>query len=326
MAIKQHLFRGFKIAVVVIILYSITLALSTVWILPDAIPNAIFWCIVPVLTAAIASSMTPKITIVPGLVLGVLFTSSGLGFFGGIIGGLLLGLTTYYACSKISIDHPLWNIIVGYVLIGGLGFVVTYVVMEYLIGPPILLGIQWIRETVESIGPTNGILLVGVLSFLTVIDLGGPFNKLAYTFILSFYLDGFYHITGPIIISVALPPMIIYLALKLFPKRFDKDDQSSTKLALFGALFGMTEGALPVTIKRPVRVLPAILLGSVTASVLAAYFELENILLIPSIGGLFGTSNILFYILCHVIGVMIGLGCLFVLNKKQLLQTDTDTV
>lgn len=326
MRMNRHLFEGFKYAVFVIVLYSISLALSTLWILPEAIPNAIYWCIIPVLTAAIANSITAKIVILPGVILGIFFTFSGLGFFGGIIGGLLLGGIAYLLCLKLSFEHPIWSVVIGYLVIAGFSFGMTYLLMEYLIGPPIIHALDWIRDQINTIPSTQVLLLVGILSFLTVVDLGGPFNKLAYSFILSFYIDGFYHITGPIIISVALPPMMIVIALKLFPQRFDTDDHSSLKFALFGALFGMTEGALPIAMKRPLKIVPALLIGSVSASILAAYFELENILLIPSIGGLFGTSHILYYVLCHIVGLVIGVSLIVVSSTKQLLHNDEVSV
>ncbi len=230
---------------------------------------------------------------------------------------MLIGYLARCISSKIKIKGDVVNLLVGYILIGGIGFIVSYFMMLYMVSPGILYILDGINSYIVSIDTTEIILLVGVLAFLTTIDLGGPFNKLAYSFYIGFYLDGFYHLSGPVLISTAIPPISIFLALKLFPNRFNGDDHKSSRLALFGSFTGLTEGALIVAYRRPIKIIPILMFGSILGATFAAYFELENSLLLASVLGLFGTNNLLIYISAHLIGVGLILGLLFLLLPKE---------
>ena len=132
-----------------------------------------------------------------------------------------------------------------------------------------------------------------------------------------------YHITGPVLIAVATPPLAIYLALKLYPNRFDEVDQSSRKLALIGGLFAMTEGAIQVSYRRPLRVIPIVVLGSLIGSLFAGWFGLENILLVGGILGVFSVNNVWIYLAAHLLGVGVIVGLLaLTIPKKTVVRID----
>lgn len=313
----KHIFHGFKYAVPVIILYSISLAIDHNLFSLGTIPEGIYLLIIPVLTAAISYSITRKILIIPALILGVYAERMGIGFFGGIFGGLLIGYTGFLFVKVIPISNKWVNIVMGYIVIAFASFAITYGLLTYIIGPPILFILDQITVYISAIKPTQILFLVAILATLTTIDLGGPFNKLAFGFVLQFYLDGHYNITGPALISVAIPPISIYLALKLIPKKFNTLDQSSKKLAFIASLVGLTEGALVVSFRRPLKMIPIIVCGSVVGSVFAAYFGLENQLLMASVLGLPGANNFIVYILAHMVGVFVILCLLYVTLNEQ---------
>jgi len=212
-------------------------------------------------------------------------------------------------------------LVIGYIVIAGVAFLATYGVMIYVVGPPILWMLEGIASLILAIKPTQIILLVALLAALTTIDLGGPFNKLAFGFVLQFYIDGYWYITGPALISVAIPPIAIYIALKVMPQKFNKEDHTSRKLAFFASIVGLTEGALPVSFRRPLKMIPIIVVGSVVGSVFAAYFKLENQLMMASVLGLIGASNVIVYIAAHLLGVLLILILFYIIlkdHKQQL--------
>ena len=82
-------------------------------------------------------------------------------------------------------------------------------------------------------------------------------------------------------------------------------------------MFGLTEGALQVAYRRPLRIIPILVFGSVLGSVLAAYFGLENELLVASILGVFGVNNIILYVGAHLIGVVVVIVLFYLLLPKE---------
>jgi len=315
--IGSHIFQGFKFAVPIIIIYSILLAIDNNVLNLGGFPDLVYLLVIPVLTAAIANSITSKILIVPALILGYFLEQFGIGFIGGILGGLLIGHSGLLLVKVIHVKQTWLILFVGYIVIAFCAFIVSYGVMIYVVGPPILWMLEGITNLILDIEPTEIMLLVAILATLTTIDLGGPFNKLAFGFLLQFYIDGYWYITGPALISVAIPPMAVYVALKVMPRKFNKEDHTSKKLAFFASLVGLTEGALPVSFRRPHKMIPIIVIGSVIGSVFAAYFHLENQLLMASLLGLIGASNIVVYILAHVIGVVVILILFYVILKDR---------
>lgn len=322
--INQHLVHGFTYTLPFILLYSVSLAVSNnLWSL-GAFPDWVFGLIVPVLTASIAHSISPRTMLVPGLLLGYTMNLTGLGFFGGILGGLCLGYLGAFLLEKVDIKQPNYRIVVRYVLIAVIAFGLSYLVMNVIVSIPIVWLMTTIRSFVETIEPTQTVLLVGVLALFTVVDLGGPFNKVAFTFMLEFYADGLYHITGPVLISAVIPPLSMYVSVLLYRNRIRHPGTSAMRLMLLGGLFGLTESAIPIVLEDPIRRLPSIVIGSVIASTFAAWVGLTNILLLVSVPGALGTNNLLLYLLAHLIGVGIVVAFVGILSKPfpQALEED----
>ena len=319
----KHIVNGIKYAIPIIIVYSVFLALVNSNIIKSTnfdISEYVYLLIIPVLTAFIANSISEKITIIPAFILGIFLERWGLGFLGGIFGGLFLGYLVRCISSKIKIKNSIINLLVGYIVLGGIAFVISYYAMNYLVRPGIVELLETVTNYIVGIDSTQVVFLVLILSFLTVVDLGGPFNKLAFGFVLQFYLDGFYHITGPVLLSVVLPPIGVYLGLKLLPNRFNEDDHKSSKLALIGGLFGMTEGALQVGFRRPLVIIPILLIGSIVGSVSAVLLGLENSMMLTGILGLFGVSSILVYLGCLIVGASIIFVLMLLLLPKKVVE------
>lgn len=324
--INRHLITGFTYTIPVIVLYSIALAVDQNLVSLGRTPEILFLFVIPVLTVSISNSVTPKLLIIPAAVLGYVMYEMGIGFFGGILGGLLLGYLGFILSAYWKIEKQIWLVLIGYIVIPLIAFGVSYLIMNYIVSIPILWLMDGIRSWIETIDPTKTVILVGILAFFTVVDLGGPFNKLAFTFVLEFFVDGLYHITGPAIISVAIPPLSMLALLYLSPKRIKQPANSVKRLLMVGGLFGLTESAIPIILDDPLRRHPFVILGSIGASVFAASMGLENVLLMMSLPGLFGTNMIGVYVLSHLLAIGFIVGMITIVTPQKTLNNTENTV
>lgn len=325
--INEHLVRGFTWMLPIIVLYSIAMAVDQNIRDLGALPDRIFWLAVPVLTTRIATSVTPKLLLVPGVLLGVWMTGYGLGFFGGIVGGLLLGYLGLWGCRRFRCNQNVPGLVLAYVVIPVVTLGLTYLLMRFVVSVPLLWMMEQLIDWVQSIDPTRTTLLVGVLALFTVADLGGPFNKVAFTVVLESYANGWYHISGPAIISVVIPPLSMLVWLVVMGQRVHQPDSNGKRLLVLGSLFGLTESAIPMVLEDPMRRWPAMVLGSVAASVFASHLGLTNILMMVSVPGLFGANRIGVYLFAHVLGVAIVVGLLFLFTSwKNFLHSSDTTV
>jgi PTS system fructose-specific IIC component len=143
-------------------------------------------------------------------------------------------------------------------------------------------------------------------------DMGGPVNKVAYTFAVT-GLAGVTAASGDsrlVIMAIVMaagmtPPLGLALATVLRKSAFTESEQENGKAAwLLGASF-ISEGAIPFAAADPVRVIPSIMIGSGITGVLVALFG--NELRAPH-GGIFVfplVSNPLLYILALAIGTVV---------------------
>lgn len=319
--IFDPIIAAFRYVVPIIVLYSISVAIDTNLVSLGEVPTWILWTIVPILTATIAHSIQPWILLPSGLLIGVLINPLGVGFFGGIFAGLIVGYGYRYASTHFFADGKIHRYDVKGLFTLVLITAMTYVLMLYLVAPPIVFVLDLVNNYVASIGTEETLLIVVILAVLNTIDLGGPFNKLSFGFAVQFYTDGYYHITGPLMVSVVIPPMVLLCSLFLFKQQYTSSDRGAIKWLAIGSLFGLTETALPIALKRPHMYIPILLIGAVIGSMSAVLFGIENILLIVSLPGIIGVNFKLLYIASHVIGVGVSLVLLSIFIRSKTTET-----
>ena len=294
----DHIFIGIKRTIPVIVAFSILLALSEYNAVFVRLSEIVYMFIVPVLVVNIMYSKHKYNYIVVGIFVGYVTYTLSIGILGAIIAGLLLLLLIEVITSYVFDDQHLLRIVVINIVSG----IIMYIVVFYIVGPPIIFLLDSLTDYLYGIDRNNIILLVVILSLLTTVDLGGPFNKVAFAFMVELFLNGNYEIVGPVLISVTIPPLSIYVAMILYKNRFSIEDHEQKRFVLFSSLVGMTEGALAITFRR-IKILPLIMLASLVGSLFAVLFAIESNLLLTSLAGIFGTSNILIYLLSHIVGV-----------------------
>lgn len=217
---------------------------------------------VPVLAAYTAYSLADKPALGPGFAAGIAANLIGAGFLGGVAGGLIAGYVMRWVKTNIRLS-PTFNGFLTFYLYPVIGTLVVGSLMLFVIGKPVAWLNHGLTEWLNSLSGANALLLGAVIGFFVSFDLGGPVNKAAYAFCLGAMANGVY---GPYAIFGAVKMVSAFtvttstlLAPRLF-KDFEIETGKSTWLL---GLAGITEGAIPMAIEDPVRVIGSFLLGSV---------------------------------------------------------------
>lgn len=225
---------------------------------------------VPVLAAYTAYSLADKPALTPGFAAGLAANMIGSGFLGAIIGGLIAGYLMRWVKNHIRLSSRFNGFLTFYLypVIGVLG---AGSLMLFVIGEPV----AWLNTTLTAwlngLSGANALLLGAILGFMCSFDLGGPVNKTSYAFCLGAMANGVY---GPYAIFASVKMVSAFtvtastlLAPKLF-KPFEIETGKSTWLL---GLAGITEGAIPMAIEDPLRVIGSFVLGSmVTGAIVGA--------------------------------------------------------
>ncbi|MGE6754735.1 fructose-specific PTS transporter subunit EIIC [Rossellomorea sp. NPDC071047] len=244
------------------------------WKSIEAIGGASFTFMVPILAGFIAYSIADRPGLAPGIVGGYIAANgsfygseAGAGFIGGIIAGFLAGYVALYI-KKIKVPkaiQPIMPIIIIPVLaslIVGLAFV-------FIIGAPVAQTFEVLTGWLAGMQGTSSILLALILGAMISFDMGGPVNKVAFLFGSAMIAEGNYEIMGPIAVAICIPPIGMGLATFIGKEKFQASERETGKAAFTMGLFGITEGAIPFAAQDPLRVIPSIMVGSMTGSVIA---------------------------------------------------------
>ncbi|MEW5068632.1 PTS mannose transporter subunit IIABC [Bacillus subtilis] len=244
------------------------------WKTIEQIGSASFSFMIPILAGYIAYSIADKPGLVPGMIGGYIAatgsfydSASGAGFLGGIIAGFLAGYAALWI-KKLKVPkaiQPIMPIIIIPVfasLIVGLAFV-------FLIGAPVAQIFASLTVWLAGMKGSSSILLALILGAMISFDMGGPVNKVAFLFGSAMIGEGNYEIMGPIAVAICIPPIGLGIATFLGKRKFEASQREMGKAAFTMGLFGITEGAIPFAAQDPLRVIPSIMAGSMTGSVIA---------------------------------------------------------
>ena len=281
-----------------------------------------FSMLVPILAGFIAYAMADRPGIAPGVVGGLLANEIGAGFLGGIAAGLLAGAIVM-ALKKIAVPAGFRGImpVLVYPLLGTFA---VGAIMILLIGEPIAAVTDGLTGALEDMQGTNAVLLGVILGLMMAFDMGGPINKVAYTFGLAALEAGQFAPMGAVMAAGMTPPLGLALATVLAKRRYTPPEREAGKAAwLMGASF-ITEGAIPFAAADPLRVIPAIMAGSAVAGGLAMAF---NTTLQAPHGGIFVVGlvgNWPLYLLAIAVGTVVT--ALLVNLLKRVGATTADVV
>jgi PTS system fructose-specific IIC component len=240
--------------------------------------------------------MADRPGLVPGFVGGAIALTINAGFLGGLVAGLLAG-GVVMAIQKVRIPAPMRGIM-PVVVIPLISSAVVGFLMFVVVGKPIASGQKAMTDWLNGLTGTNAVLLGALLGLMMCFDLGGPVNKVAYTFAtagiaVSNPSDSAMKIMAAVMAAGMVPPLAMALATTVRGKLFTQAERENGKAAwILGASF-ISEGAIPFAAADPLRVIPSSMVGGAVTGALSMAFGATlraphgGIFVVPLIGNPF---------------------------------------
>ncbi|MDV0431711.1 PTS fructose transporter subunit EIIC [Lactiplantibacillus sp. DA1] len=334
---RKHLMTGVSYMIPFVVAGGVLLALSVLFSGHSAVPttgnllnlakigSAGLSLMVPILSGYIAFSMVDRPGLAPGIVSGLLATQIGAGFIGGIISGLVSGIIVFYL-KKIKVPASLQSVMPIFI-IPLVGTLAVGALMMWVIGEPIASIMMFLSKWLAGMGTGNVIVLGLILGAMIGFDMGGPINKVAFSFgaamvgtidkVTGLPSQAAMLIMAGIGVAICIPPLSMGLATLIAPRKFNVEEQNSGKAAIIMGLVGITEGAIPFAASDPLRVIPSNVIGSSVGACLAMWLGAGN----PAPWGgwivAFVAQKPLTYILASVVGIVITTAMVILLKPDQ---------
>ncbi|MEU7718447.1 PTS fructose transporter subunit IIABC [Streptomyces tibetensis] len=279
-----------------------------------------FGFLVPVLAGYIAYGMADRPGIVPGFVGGMIAFNINAGFLGGLAAGLIAG-GVVMAIQKVNVPAALRGIM-PVVVIPLISAAIVGFLMFVVIGKPIAEAQKGMTDWLNGLSGSNAILLGTLLGLMMCFDLGGPVNKVAYTFATAGIAvaspsDSAMKIMAAVMAAGMVPPLAMALATTVRGKLFTQTERENGKAAwVLGASF-ISEGAIPFAAADPLRVIPASMAGGAVTGALSMAFGATlraphgGIFVVPLIG------NPFLYLVAIAAGVCVTTALVVVLKGMR---------
>ncbi|WP_328560998.1 fructose-specific PTS transporter subunit EIIC [Streptomyces coelicoflavus] len=276
-----------------------------------------FAFLVPVLAGYIAYGMADRPGLVPGFVGGSIALTINAGFLGGLAAGLISGAVVL-AIQRVPIPKALRGIM-PVVVIPLISAAVVGFLMFVVIGKPIASAQEGMTDWLNGLSGANAILLGALLGLMMCFDLGGPVNKVAYTFATAGIAvaspsDSAMKIMAAVMAAGMVPPLAMALATTVRGRLFNAAERENGKAAwVLGASF-ISEGAIPFAAADPLRVIPSSMVGGAVTGALSMAFGATlraphgGIFVVPLIG------NPLLYLVAIAAGVCVTTALVIVLK------------
>ena len=205
--------------------------------------------------------------------------------------------------------------------------------MLIVLGRPISWLMDQLTEGLNSMSGSSAILLGVVLGLMMAFDMGGPLNKVAYTFA-AVGVGGAalasdapeLQIMAAVMLAGMVPPIALALATVLRPGLFNIPERENGKAGWLLGLSFITEGAIPFAAADPLRVIPGIMAGSAVTGGLSMAMEVGVRAPHGGIFVLFAVENVLGYLIALAAGVVVGAAAVIFLKSIGPSDADVATV
>ncbi|MFX4287607.1 PTS fructose transporter subunit IIABC [Janibacter sp. G349] len=274
------------------------------------IGGAAFGFLVPILSGYIAYAIADRPGLVPGIVSGWIASTMGAGFLGGLATGFIAGFVARWVAGwKV---HAGVRGVMPVVVIPLLSTLITAGLFITALGRPITWLMDSLTAGLEGMGGGSALLLGALLGGMMGFDLGGPVNKVAYTFgttgltVAGTATDAIQlKIMAAVMAGGMVAPLALALATTVRPRLFSEPERENGRAAwLLGASF-ISEGAIPFAAADPVRVMASSVVGSAItgALVMAGGVTLRaphgGVWVLPLMG------NFLMFVVALAVGVLV---------------------
>lgn len=296
---------------------------------------AAFTLMIPILAGYIAYAIGDRPALAPGFIGGWIANNgsfygaqAGTGFIGAIIAGLLVGYLVRWIATRQyhKMVQPLVPILIA-PIVGSLFIAAVFI---FIIGAPIADMMTGLNAMLLSMSGGSLVLLGIVLGGMAGFDMGGPINKVAFLFSVGMIASGQTQFMGAMACAIPAAPLGLSLATVLGRKLgiFDDSEIEAGKAAGAMGLVGISEGAIPFAARDPLTVIPANMLGSMTAAVMAFLFGITNSVAHggPIVALLGAVNKPLLALLCMVCGAIVTGVVAVALKKLRVKKSDPVTL
>ncbi|MGR5236621.1 PTS fructose transporter subunit IIBC [Vibrio alfacsensis] len=332
----KHLMTGVSHMLPVVVAGGLIIALSFVFgieafkeegTLAAALMNigggSAFALMIPVLAGYIAFSIADRPGLAPGLVGGMLASSTGAGFLGGIAAGFIAGYAAKFLADKVKLPQSM-EALKPILIIPFVATLFTGLVMIYIVGGPVSGIMNGLTDFLNNMGSDSAVLLGIILGAMMCFDLGGPVNKAAYAFGVGLLASHTYAPMAAIMAAGMVPALGMGLATFIAKNKFEQSEREAGKASFVLGLCFISEGAIPFAAKDPMRVIPSCMAGGALTGALSMLFGAK--LMAPH-GGLFvllipnAISPVLMYLVAIAAGTAVtGFTYAFLKNKAEAKQ------
>ena len=266
--------------------------------------------LVAALAGYIAYGIADRPGIAPGFTVGAVAVLMGAGFIGGIIGGLLAGYIAHWIGSFAA---PRWlRGLMPVVIIPLVASLVSSGLMFMVLGGPISALTTGLDSWLSSMTGTAAVVLGLILGAMMAVDLGGPVNKVAYSFAVAGLAAGSvdnpvpWEIMATVMAAGMVPPLAMALATAVRPRIFSQAEKENGKAAwLLGAAF-ISEGAIPFAASDPLRVIPASVVGAGVTGGMTMAFSVTSQAPHGGVFVFFAIDSFLLFLVSIVVGTIIS--------------------
>ena len=286
-----------------------------------------FSLMLPVLAGVIATEITDKGAFMAGLAGGYLAqtgatlmlpygdTTAVSGFIGAIFAGTASGLI-YKTLKKLflkvkeSYNHISKNILLPFATL------IITAILILSINPVVGMLNTGVSALLMVISEANPVAFGALLGIMTAIDMGGTFSKAAFIFATAGLASNEYTAMAAVVSAGMTVSLSIALCSAVFRIKFTKKETELAKANILFGLLNITEGAIPIAAKSPLRVIPACTIGAAISGALSAGFgctliaPFGGLLVIPLVG------NPLLFIVSVLTGTLIGAVMLGIMKKE----------
>ncbi|MGG3984892.1 PTS fructose transporter subunit IIC [Heyndrickxia faecalis] len=260
------------------------------------------------IAAYIAYSIADRPGLAPAFIVGLVSAKLGTGFLGGMLVGILVGYLVEWL-KKIPMPAKLISV-KSIIIIPLFSTLVVGLVMIYLFGEPIKSATDGLNNWLQGMSGGNAVIVAAILGAMMAFDMGGPVNKVAFTFGMAAFSTGTtggYEISTSMFMAIGIPPLAMSLATFLGGKKlYSESEIENGKAALVFGIIGITEGTIPFAVGDPLRVIPSMMVGSALASAINAMFGTYQTTALATIMSIPFSSNWVLYIIAIVIGVVVA--------------------
>ncbi len=262
---------------------------------------------VPVLAGYIAYSIADRPGIAPGMIGGMIAAQLNAGFLGGIVAGFVAGYAVAWLNRALKLPRTLEGL-KPVLILPVLGTLITGLTLIYVAGAPVAAALAALTEFLRGMQGSGAIALGLIIGGMMAFDMGGPVNKAAYAFATGLLTSAVYSPMAAAMAAGMTPPLGLALAAWLFRDRFTAEERGAAPATGLLGLAFITEGAIPFAAKDPLRVIPALAIGSAVAGAISMAVGAE--LRVPH-GGIFvlpipnAVSHLLGYVVALVVGTVV---------------------